>query len=407
MKRSRPPLRVLYSFPQKLGAARICYIAWQQVQGLARAGADVTVFPASICRPVAKNVRIYPTLARGRFRLPNRLLSRTSYLALHDYIVARRLERMAGQFDIIHTWPLGSLLTLKAAKKLGIPTVLERCNAHTRFAYTVVKEECERLGVALPQNHEHAFNMQILAKEELEYNEAYRLLCPSDFVVKTFIDEGFGAEKLLRHIYGYDPARFYPGEHPKALNRGLTMSSVGVNAVRKGVHFALEAWLQSSASQTGTFFIAGGFLRAYKNRLAPMLAHPSVKVLGHSDSVPELMRASDLLVLASIEEGFGLVVAEAMGSGCVPLVSNACTDVCQHMQNGLVHSVGDVKTLADHISLLDNNRPLLKRLGATALDDSRKCTWDAAGMKLVDAYGEAFDCWQGETRGQRSSRASA
>ena len=36
-------VRVLYSFPHKLGAERICYTAWQQVNGLAAAGADVLV----------------------------------------------------------------------------------------------------------------------------------------------------------------------------------------------------------------------------------------------------------------------------------------------------------------------------------------------------------------------------
>ena len=40
------PIRVLYSFPHKLGADRICYTAWQQVNGLAAAGADVLVFPS-------------------------------------------------------------------------------------------------------------------------------------------------------------------------------------------------------------------------------------------------------------------------------------------------------------------------------------------------------------------------
>jgi hypothetical protein len=34
-----------------------------------------------------------------------------------------------------------------------------------------------------------------------------------------------------------------------------------VCAVRKGVHYALEAWLQSPACQDGTFLIAGKFLR--------------------------------------------------------------------------------------------------------------------------------------------------
>ena len=347
-------------------------------------------------------VRVQPTLARGRWRIPNRLLRGRAYFALHDYIVSRQLETLKEQVDIVHTWPLGSLRTLRIAKRLGIPTVLERCNAHTRFAYTAVQQECERLGVRLPRKHEHAYNPDVLNKEEQEYSEAFRLLCPSDFVMKTFLDECFPQEKLLRHIYGFDPNRFYPDNAPRSADRGLTMLSVGVNAVRKGVHFALDAWLKSPASRSGTFLIAGEFLPEYQKRLAPKLAHPSVKVLGHRNDVPELMRRSDILVLPSIEEGFGLVVAEGMGGGCVPLISEACTDICKHMHNGLVHRVSDVDTLSRHISMLDEDRTLLAHLRAAAIDSSPEFTWGAAGVRLLEAYHQALDDWQAS----KASRAT-
>src|SRR5476651_987723 len=70
------PIRVLYSFPLTLGADRICTTAWYQVDGLAGAGAEVTVFPAAISRPLPSEVKVRPTLARGKFRVPNRLLGR-------------------------------------------------------------------------------------------------------------------------------------------------------------------------------------------------------------------------------------------------------------------------------------------------------------------------------------------
>ncbi len=76
------------------------------------------------------------------------------------------------------------------------------------------------------------------------------------------------------------------------------MISVGVCAVRKGLHYALEAWLNSPASKTGTFLIAGEFVPAYREKLAPMLAQPSVQVLGHRTDVPELLKKSDVLVSA-------------------------------------------------------------------------------------------------------------
>jgi glycosyltransferase involved in cell wall biosynthesis len=384
------PVRVLYSFPNKLGAHRICYTAWQQVNGLAAAGAKVTVFTGGLQRPVAQGVQVETTLARGRLRIPYKLIGSNRALALHDYIVSRRLSEMAGDIDVIHTWPRGALRTIEAAKKLGIPTVLERCNAHTRFSYEVVRKECERLGVTLPPGHESAFNEDVLRLEEEEFRRADRLLCPSDFVVKTFLDRGFEQDRLARHTYGFDEQVYYPNKDSRGTTRGLTMLFVGVCAVRKGVHFALEAWLKSSACQDGTFLIAGEFLPEYARKLSAMLSHRSVRVLGHRNDVPDLMRKSDILVLPSIEEGYGLVIAEAMGSGCVPLASDACTEICRHMETGLVHGVGDVSALSQQISMLHQDRALLGRLRTASLDLAPQNTWTAAGEQLLEVYRETI-----------------
>lgn len=379
-------IRVLYSFPHKIGADRICYTAWQQVNGLAKAGADVLLFPGVVHKPLPENVRVRPTLARGKLRIPYKLIGTMRACTLHDHIVARRLKKLAGQIDIVHTWPIAAEETLKVAAELGIPTVLERPNAHTRFAYETYAKECEKLGVTMPPGHEYSYKADVLQKEEKEYALAYRILCASDFSMQTFLDQGFSRQKLVRHTYGFDEARFYPDNEPRDPARGLTMLSVGVQAIKKGLHYALEAWLKSPAHSNGTFLIAGEVLPAYAEKLSSMLAHPSVRILGHRNDVPELMRKSDILVLPSIEEGFGLVCVEALGSGCVPLVSEACTDVCKHMENALVHPIGDVNTLTTHITMLYQDRALLERLRNAAILTAPKVTWDAAGIRLLEVY---------------------
>jgi len=160
--------------------------------------------------------------------------------------------------------------------------------------------------------------------------------------------------------------------------------------VRKGLHYALEAWLRSPASEGGTFLIAGEFLPAYQEKLASMLAHPSMKVLGHRNDVPELMRKSDILVLPTLEEGSALVTSEARGSGCVLLVSEAAGAICRHMENALVHSVGDVAALTQHFTMLQEDRALLERLRAASLATISELTWDAAGVKLLEVYRETI-----------------
>jgi glycosyltransferase involved in cell wall biosynthesis len=102
------------------------------------------------------------------------------------------------------------------------------------------------------------------------------------------------------------------------------------------------------------------------------------------------MRKSEILILPSIEEGFGLVVTEAMASGCVPLASEACTEICKHMETGLMHRIGDVSAITQHITMLHQDRGLLARLRAACLRKVPEITWTAAGRMLLGAYRETI-----------------
>jgi glycosyltransferase involved in cell wall biosynthesis len=392
-------MRVLYSFPHKLGADRICYTAWQQVRGLASAGADVLLFPGVLSRPVPDSVEVHPTLARGRLRLPYKLIGRLRALALHDRIVARRLEKLAGQVDVVHVWPCAALETIKTAKRLGIPTVLERPNAHTRLCYEVVAAECKRVGIQTPHGDYQASDA-VLAREEAEFAAADFLLCASEFAARSFLDRGFPEAKILRHQYGFDETEYFPEAELREPSKKFTALFVGVDAVRKGLHLATDAWLGSPAAKDGTFFIAGELTPEYKERFAAALSHPSIVQLGHRRDIPRLMQSADVLLMPSIEEGFALVCAEAIGAGCVPLASNACTEMCRHMENALVHEVGDVAALRRHITDLHASPELLARLRAGALRSRAGWTWTEAGRVLLAAYGQAI---RGYPRAQRNA----
>jgi hypothetical protein len=61
------------------------------------------------------------------------------------------------------------------------------------------------------------------------------------------------------------------------------------------------------------------------------------------------------------------------------------------MHNALVHEIGDTKALQAHITLLYENRDLLRRLRETCIDERLNYTWTAAGQKLLGAYQTAID----------------
>ena len=379
-------LRVVQSFPHKIGSGRISDIAWHQAEGAAAAGAAVTVFPGVVHRALPPPIAASPTLARGRWRLPYRALGLVRTLEIHDRVVAHRLERMAEKNDLVHTWPLAARQTLTVARRLGLTTVMERPNAHTRFAYDVVEQEAERIGVELPPGEEHVFDRKRLQIEEEEYELADYLLCPSEFVAQTFLDRGFSPDKIVRHRYGYDDRQFFAPAEPRHRAPGITVLFAGFAAVRKGLHFALEAWLRSAASHDGTFLVAGYISPPYAEYLSEALAHPSVQVLGQRNDVPELMRTAHAFLLPSLEEGLPLASLEALASGCVPLVSSVCTDACVDGANALVHPVGDVERLADHLTQLHQDRDLLDRLSENAVVTAPEWTWARGGEILVAAY---------------------
>ena len=117
-----------------------------------------------------------------------------------------------------------------------------------------------------------------------------------------------------------------------------------------------------------------------------MIDHPTVRVLGHRNDIPELMRQADVLVLPTLEEGSALVTAEARGSGCVLVVSDAAGANCEHLKNALVHRAGDVETLTQHLTMLHEDRALLTRLRAASLSSVCEITWTAAGVRLLEVY---------------------
>jgi glycosyltransferase involved in cell wall biosynthesis len=212
---------------------------------------------------------------------------------------------------------------------------------------------------------------------------------------------------LARHQYGFDETVYNPIGRAKPSGSQLTMLFVGGCAPRKGLHYALEAWLKSPAHLDGTFLIAGEFIPAYQAILSSALSHPSVRVLGHRTDVADLMKKSDILVLPSLEEGSALVTSEARGSGCVLLVSDAAGAICKHMENALVHRVGDLQELTRHITMLYSDRSLLERLRNASIRDAGEATWTTAGVKLLQVYRDTIAAKSKAYRGGTSVTADA
>jgi len=385
-------IRVVYSFPDTLGAPGIGTTAWNQVEGLIGLGHEVRVYATALAREVPGAAEVVTTLTLAGKRVPHRAVGRRRAYRYHDRQVGDALRKLAGQVDVVHMWPRATIETAAAARETGVVSVREAPNTHTAYAYERVAAETARLGLAQPRGHSHTVDAHALALEETEYAAVDLVAVPSEFSRRTFLNRGHAPARLGLHQYGFDPARF-PAPQAERNGRapGLRAVFVGRCEPRKGLHYALQAWLASGAADRGTFTICGDFYPGYEDLLAEQLGHPSVCVKGFVPNVAALMRESDVLVLPTVEEGSALVTYEAQASGCVPVVSDAAGARCTHLEDGLVHDAGDITALTEHLRLLDRDPELLSRLRARTLARREELTWEQGARDLERLYLELLN----------------
>jgi glycosyltransferase involved in cell wall biosynthesis len=79
---------------------------------------------------------------------------------------------------------------------------------------------------------------------------------------------------------------------------------------------------------------AGPFETAYRNEVSRLGCSDSVRFLGFRRDLPDLMAVADLVVLPSVAEAFGLVVAEALYLG-TPVVATRVGGIPEIVDDGL------------------------------------------------------------------------
>jgi glycosyltransferase involved in cell wall biosynthesis len=106
-----------------------------------------------------------------------------------------------------------------------------------------------------------------------------------------------------------------------------------------------------------------------------------IRFLGfvNQSGLPDTYAASDILVLPSEYEPFGVVVNEAMLCRCPVIVSDrvgARFDLVKEGETGYVFPCGDIDALASVLRVALNDRPRLQRIGEAAR--KRMASWSPA-----------------------------
>ncbi len=153
----------------------------------------------------------------------------------------------------------------------------------------------------------------------------------------------------------------------------------------------MQAFAKTGGADAFLVFAGDGPVRPVLERAARDLGIAErVRMLGfvNQSRLPEVYRASDLLVLPSEYEPFAVVLNEAMLCGCAVIASDqvgAGRDLVQPGVTGFIFHYGDVEALAELLRELIGAPERLQALGMAARNRIQSWSPSQHIASLVDA----------------------
>jgi glycosyltransferase involved in cell wall biosynthesis len=283
-----------------------------------------------------------------------------------------RASRCLPECDIVVAWSGYALRTLRAARARGIRPVLKRGSCHILEQEAILVEEFARWNYPA-----QAIDARMRQRELDEYAAADRITVPSTFAQRSFLQRGFAAEQVWVTPDGVDLEYFSPGPAGEP-GEALRVLFAGGISLRKGVQYLMEAARCLGPRAPLRIVLAGGLMEGGRECLQRYAGEYDYRGFVSQAALRELYRQSDVLVLPSVEEGFGVVIAEAMACG-VPAIATANSagpDLIRDGVDGFIVPARDVEALADRLARLWQAPELRAEMGARARQGIGRFTWE-------------------------------
>ncbi len=330
---------------------------WHQLDVL---GSYHSGYPGWKLHPPASfplNTHSWRTIASyGALRLPRSLRPKDETL-YHwqdrgfDRAVAINLSKSDG--ELIHSLPGQALATFQAARRLGLETCLNHASGPLKQQHEIIVAQNARDGLPTPPPP---------STSELERRAAESTLadwhCAASSIVRDqLIVDGIPAERIWTAPYGADIKLFHPSGAPRS--PGQSIIYAGQITARKGLGILFEAIGQLKAMKGLSLDCYGpdGADAASFHQLAATDSRIRLHGAVSQHALAEHFRQSDLLVLPSWEEAFGLVVPQALNCQLPVVVSDrvGAKDIIRTRENGSIFPAGEANALKEEILWWLNN----------------------------------------------------
>lgn len=228
---------------------------------------------------------------------------------------------------------------------------------------------------------------------------AHKIAACSEWLRKVCVKAGVSEEKLKTVHNPVDVERFTAFTYQRGDSRGVTnLLVVGRLHPVKGVDVALRALSLLKDEYGGRLFlrIVGiGPQKGYLIKLVSELGlEKRVAFLGYRHDVEELVHESDIVLVPSRYEPFGMAAAEGGAAGRPVIASRVggLTEIVEDGVTGLLFAMGDPRDLSQKILQLAKDKSLAEKLGENARKRiSALFAPEVIAEKMVKIYREVLE----------------
>lgn len=259
--------------------------------------------------------------------------------------------------DVLIALSATSTETLVTARSRGVRTVCDRGSQHILEQKRILDEEADRW--AWPPV---PIDPWIVERELQDYDVADRISVPSSAVFNSFVRAGVDPSKLWKIPYGVDIRSFAPPAEPGDPLRVVSVAAVGL---QKGHQYLLPAY--ASVRRPGSSLVLVGSVPRGSARRFGTNRYSDVVLMGAVSrmEVADQLRASGVFVLASVQEGLALVIAQAMACG-LPVIATDATGAEELISDGVegfIVPARDTDALARTLDRLLSDVALAREMG--------------------------------------------
>jgi len=178
-------------------------------------------------------------------------------------------------------------------------------------------------------------------------------------------------------------------------------------SVQKGADYFLRAAKRVAEKHPDVLFVVsgrGGMLPSLVDLAIDLGIQNKVLFLGYlpEAKLPLVYAASDVYVLPSVSEPFGITALEAIASG-KPVIVSKTSGVGEFVENVFRVDFWDVEKMAAQISVLLEDKVLREELCGGAAKELESFSWRSTAEKTLGAYNRAFQARLSQLRQARSS----